>query len=614
MTHPLAFQFGIFDNPDVDSLGGGADSGDDDFEEELARITGGGSKPKAKSRPAKPLVDTTDLDRMVAASLADVDTDVDSEDENDPVLLGELQLIADDAPEENQIPEPPAAAALTPTTPATDAAFLPTSDVDVKALLRSRLEMYQAAESNAKAAGDSTKARRFQRGLKTIQDQLKQANAGRPVNPDDIPREVSVKPAVKPNQIAPEPMPAPQQPPPLIEPTRSAPPIPERVQKQAPQEPPSAQDAALVALAARKEEYKVAAVTCKKAGDKENALKLVKILKLMDMAIAAVKRGEVIDLSEMPPPPEVYLEMERNALAQSEEPQPPPPAPVPAPVQPVEPPAAEAPPVMATTIDGALLQRMEKYKSVEAAAKAEGNSSKTRRFGRIVKQYEDAIKLYKAGKVVNYEELPTPPGFGPLPLAGGGVLPPKPAAVSLPSASSPDEESRPSPSPSAAGTAQPNRASGNLSNTTLMQRQIDELLKRQNEFKAAAIAAKKEGDMEEAKVYLRLFKGFDKLLETARGGFPVDMSTLPISPGKRDKLEESFEVVAGEEVVSMPEEDCEGAELVDRLLEQLKKQLTMCKETRDHHRAMGDVPGTNKFENLALSVQKDIDVMKYVRR
>lgn len=120
--------------------------------------------------------------------------------------------------------------------------------------------------------------------------------------------------------------------------------------------------------------------------------------------------------------------------------------------------------------------------------------------------------------------------------------------------------------------------------------------------------------MEEAKVYLRLFKGFDKLLETARGGFPVDMSTLPISPGKRDKLEESFEVVAGEEVVSMPEEDCEGAELVDRLLEQLKKQLTMCKETRDHHRAMGDVPGTNKFENLALSVQKDIDVMKYVRR
>lgn len=150
-----------------------------------------------------------------------------------------------------------------------------------------------------------------------------------------------------------------------------------------------------------------------------------------------------------------------------------------------------------------------------------------------------------------------------------------------------------------------------MANTTLMQKQLDELLKRQSEFKAAAIAAKKNGDLEEAKEYLRCFKGFDKLLETARGGFPVDMSTLPIPPGKRDQLEESFEVVVA---ADDSQEDCEGAELVDRLLDQLKKQLTMCKETRDHHRAMGDVPGTNKFENLALSVQKDIDVMKYVRR
>lgn len=149
-----------------------------------------------------------------------------------------------------------------------------------------------------------------------------------------------------------------------------------------------------------------------------------------------------------------------------------------------------------------------------------------------------------------------------------------------------------------------------------MQKQIDELLRRQSEFKAAAIAAKKDGDLEEAKEYLRLFKGFDKLLETARGGFPVDMSTLPIPPGKRGILEDSFEVVTGTPVdddSGAAEDDGEG-DLIDRLLDQLKKQLTMCKETRDHHRAMGDVPGTNKFENLALSVQKDIDIVKYVRR
>lgn len=592
----------------------------------MARITGGGAKKKAKPQPAaKPLVDMSDLDRMVAASLADVDTDADSEDENDPALLSELNMIADGEEEEEVAKSPPPASIITPTSPAASApteTFLPTSEMDLKSVLRSRLEMYQQAEKNAKAAGDSTKARRFGRGIKTLQDQLKQANAGRAVNEEDIPPEVSVKPAAgKSNQVAPAPpesLPSPTTAAPIIEPTRSAPPVPEQIQRQAPSSP---QDTALLALSARKEEYKVAAVQCKKNGEKENALKLVKILKLMDMAIGAVKEGQVIDLSEMPPPPEIYLEMEKNAP--SEEPTPPPqpePDAAPPPEAPTAASSPEAPLVMATTIDGALVQRLEKYKSVEAAAKAEGNSSKARRFGRIVKQYEDAVKLYKAGKAVNYEELPTPPGFGPLPLGGASAAPPPVPARPKPSASSsPDEESTPSPAPGPSRPAAPtppqaNRASGNLANTTLMQKQIDELLKRQNEFKSAAIEAKKQGDLEEAKEYLRCFKGFDKLLETARGGFPVDMSTLPIPPGKRNKLEESFEVVTGVAIDEEGDLDCEGAELVDRLLEQLKKQLTMCKETRDHHRAMGDVPGTNKFENLALSVQKDIDVMKYVRR
>lgn len=40
----------------------------------------------------------------------------------------------------------------------------------------------------------------------------------------------------------------------------------------------------------------------------------------------------------------------------------------------------------------------------------------------------------------------------------------------------------------------------------------------------------------------------------------------------------------------------------------------MCKTTRDHHKALGDVAGTNRFENLALSVQKDIDILKIARR
>jgi len=48
--------------------------------------------------------------------------------------------------------------------------------------------------------------------------------------------------------------------------------------------------------------------------------------------------------------------------------------------------------------------------------------------------------------------------------------------------------------------------------------------------------------------------------------------------------------------------------------EQLAKQLMMCKNTRDHHKAMGDVAGMNRFENLALTVQKDLDLVRYSKR
>lgn len=58
----------------------------------------------------------------------------------------------------------------------------------------------------------------------------------------------------------------------------------------------------------------------------------------------------------------------------------------------------------------ALEQRLAKFKEQEENAKKEGNNSKVRRMGRIVKQYQDAIKLHRAGKPIPVDELPTPPG------------------------------------------------------------------------------------------------------------------------------------------------------------------------------------------------------------
>ena len=77
----------------------------------------------------------------------------------------------------------------------------------------------------------------------------------------------------------------------------------------------------------------------------------------------------------------------------------------------------------------ALEQRLTKYQSGVESAKKEGNSSKARRMGRIVKQYEDALKALKAGKPVDFTELPVPPGYPPIPVGGASKPHPQPAPV-----------------------------------------------------------------------------------------------------------------------------------------------------------------------------------------
>ena len=62
------------------------------------------------------------------------------------------------------------------------------------------------------------------------------------------------------------------------------------------------------------------------------------------------------------------------------------------------------------------------------------------------------------------------------------------------------------------------------------EKNVKMLTERQALFKQAALEAKKAGNMEEAKEYLRQFKGFDRLIESARGGRPVDFNTLPVPP------------------------------------------------------------------------------------
>jgi len=186
-------------------------------------------------------------------------------------------------------------------------------------------------------------------------------------------------------------------------------------------------------MRSRQTDYKAAALQSKRSGDISTALQFLKVVKQFDVVIKMCEDGQEVDLSDMPPPPAEFLEflkkMQEEAAAEAvAEPTA---APEPTPVAPA--------PVLAaaTNMLEALQQRLEKYQSVEAAAKAENNSGKARRFGRIVKQYEDAIKLYKAGKPVPYDELPVPPGFGPLPTADAAPVAPTPSLPTSPTSPPP---------------------------------------------------------------------------------------------------------------------------------------------------------------------------------
>ncbi|KAI5736260.1 hypothetical protein M8J76_001526 [Diaphorina citri] len=623
--------YGLFDIPNFDADDANDDDDDEDFEAELAALTGGSSGPKPKPKKlAAPLPDSQ-LDMMIADSLKDIPSDDDiSVDENDPELLGELselQVGTSSSPPSNAPQE-------------TFDFPMPTSHSDpTVTLLTERLAMYQTAEANAKQCNDSAKARRFGRGIKTLSDLLKKAQSGDAVNPDDIPPPVSVAkpnpqpPAQEASTQPPDPVkpaepnidPPPSLPPPL-EPQRAAPPIPPQPSPPHASPPPippraaptttpsSPQQSVLDTLIQRQTEYKKAALEAKKSGDTQSALTLISIYKQFDAVISLARSGQPIDLSDMPPPPSELSKVPPSVpLVQDEHqtsgpdaaPQPQPPAPAP---ETLEPPRS---------VLEALTQRLAKYQSQEQAAKSEGNSSKARRMGRIVKQYEDAIRLVRAGKTAPLDELPVPPGYPPYPGEGGA--PPAPAPTLAPT---PVPTPKPSPKPSPVPQHKPSPPSpststgggGAVANVrhsagTRQEKQLALILDRQKAFKLAAVRAKQAGDVNAAREYLRAVKQLEPLVAASESGLPVDLTTVPIPPDEKQSLESDYEVIRLEEC--LPGSD---TEIYEKIQADLMEQMKMCMRTRDHFKAVGDIGSANKFEQLALHSKKDLDVARVLQR
>ena len=196
------------------------------------------------------------------------------------------------------------------------------------------------------------------------------------------------------------------------------------------------------------------------------------------------------------------------------------------------------------TIMESLKERHEKYRLEETKAKDAGNASKARRMGRIKAQYEEAMRLHKAGRPIPRSDLPDPPGFAPIPVSD--PAPPRDTRTS------PAPAPAPTPGPASA-PARPQEGQGGASGgrkgaappaparqssvMSVQDKQLAGLTKRQAMFKAAALQAKQQGQTDTAKEYLRQALSFNKLIEVSKAGLPVDMGTLPVPPQMQARQE-----------------------------------------------------------------------------
>ncbi|XP_073986865.1 lethal (2) giant discs 1 isoform X2 [Rhodnius prolixus] len=615
-------QFGIFAVPDT----AGSDDesvGDDDLEAELMSII---SLDKPATRPPRKKnvePQPSKLDKMVADSLQDIPSDASlSGDEDDPSLLAELSIYTGET--EEMIPD------NKPLMP------VKVEHTNYMAIITERISMYKEAEANANSIGDTSKARRIARGLKTLNELSRKVQAGLVINEEDIPLPISVGAKKPPEVLKPIDFEEPTKPEdaqqtPIDKPKENieSPEIclPETDEKVLNDK----QKEALSALCARRDEYKKAALLAKRSGNMQTALAHVKLIKQFDEVIAAAEEGQPVDLSTMPPPP---LDENLNTTSAGDK-------------QPViihsqSPATREAPPIPEVAVQSsdeknndtpvtvleALEARLNKFLEQEEAGKKDGNMSKARRMGRIVKQYQDAIKLHKAGKPIPVDELPTPPGFPPIPVetaapkpspapspvpsrAASTVQPVSPVSPS-PATTPKPEVSSPPPQPPPRSMLPPTRLpkpqdvpSGSRTSGTRVEKQLIILRARQKQFKEAALSAKKNGNISLAKEYLRLSKCFDPLIEASLNGLPVDMSTLPTMPGSKENLEKEYEIIKISDCIPGT-----TSEIYIQLLSDLQKQLQMCMETRAHFKAIGDVGSANKFEQLAINTKKDLDTVK----
>ncbi|XP_043941898.1 coiled-coil and C2 domain-containing protein 1B [Protopterus annectens] len=668
---------------------------DEDLEAELASITHkkpAMSKPKPKGKTPLPM---EDIAKMAEECMQDIDDDDDDEDlENDEDLLAELHDVVGEDDEENtelemEVTEMPTVKE-TPTNilpqpePKHEKTVAAVVSVELQQKVTERLEMYKTAISNAKEAGETSKVRRYERGLKTLESMITAVKKGRPINEEEIPPPVaSGKSLTHDSQpegpssevtettgevLARDKAPAAEDLPGVSK-TKERAETPEseytansapKTEKQ--QEASTNLDAVSdtkASLIARQKAYKLAAVRAKQQGEIEKAKRFMLIGKKFDTFIMALDGGQQIDLSSVPPALEEFIDFEKK------------PDPIPTSAVPVEntqpvssssPPTSvgnEAPSQPVTVLD-ALQQRLEKYNSAVEQAKAAGDERKARMHQRIAKQYQDAIRAHKAGRHVNYAELPVPPGYPPIPgVEGSGGEEGVAAVLKVASRLATEEvkeddddddnndqknvpsktESQPpafvkksdkpekptqivkpmlAPSPPAQGEKSPRTAkrvspvlpsltktekAGSQEQLSTAAQQLEFLENRKKQYMKAAVQAKQKKDIEQAKAFLRIAKGFDHMIEEAKEGKTVDISKVPSPPADED---DDFVLVHHSDAKLSEKTE----ELYEQLMKMLKEQYEKCVQYSKQFIHLGNVAETTKFEKMADECKKNTEILK----
>ncbi|KFV74532.1 Coiled-coil and C2 domain-containing protein 1B, partial [Dryobates pubescens] len=623
-------QLGLFVdfNPE-EMLLAAEDGGDDgDLEAELAALTGAKvkeGKSKPKGRTPLPM---DHIEKMAAECMKDLNEDdeeeADDEDlEKDTDLLAELQEVLEEEGEPGSCEDETIAMEPSTAEPEKEQPELQPqvgqSSIFLTALLKlrselqqtieERIESYRSAISNAEQSGESARIRRYQRGLKTLETMLAAVKKGKKINEEEMPPPVATGKKSLQGDAASSP---------TVETgqgwdARGAHLVCSKPQHCFVLTDQSSSTRAL--LLARQKEYKLAALKAKQQGDLEKAKEYMKAGKKFNIVLEALDTGQPIDLQNMPPPPEGkaflpeallqggrrdrqlhVLKSESCVISLTV--------------------CFQASLQQPKTVLEALQQRLEKYRAAAAQARASGQERKARMHDRIAKQYQDAIRAHKAGRKVNFSELPVPPGFPPLPGVAAADGASTIAAVlesanKLANMEENDEEEE------VAEESSPEPVKPATSSSTLDKESVDQLSPaakeqleiletRKKQYMKAAVKAKKENNLEKAKMYLRTAKSLDLRIEQARCGKHVDLSKLPSPPTD----EEGDFIFIHHEDVRLSQK---AEEVYAQLIKLLKDQHERCLQYSRQFTHLGNVAETTRFEKLAQGCRKDMDILQLAR-